>query len=311
MLPALRTVPAGVSALSRTKACPLSPLLFFVPKFSHVAQLQKKHRLGKNIQQTSSSNTGNTHYYLIQSRLWSYGKNDSSHLEIHHEGDDGLADDDFTCRLTSRVGCFVMSESNFSMAHNYSLHRLPVYLASDGWARFWSDRPLNLKVIELCYIKSAYYPIFYKTALFPSEHILLELGRGGGQCKMTSLVVRAERNPSNCLKWDDSWQWMWPSIGANEDAYYYWELAGLYFWDPKLPRAIWTSSGRLRCPGASKFTVLTEEVVLVVNEKRKTHENITQLSTGCSSIVGWEPQGDQITFPLAFSLQANTDCRES
>lgn len=231
------------------------PLVFSVPKFPHVAQLQKKHGLGKNIQQTFACSTGNTHHYLIHSNLWSYGKNSSSRLEIHQEGDDGLADDDFTCRLTSRVGCFVLCESNFFMAHN---HSLPLYFASDGWARFWSERPLNLKVIELCYIKSAYYPIFTNNALLPSEHILLELGRGGGQYKMTSLMVRAECNPSNCLKWDDGWQWMWPSIGANEDTYSYWELARLYFGDPKLPKANWTSSGRLRCPGASQFPVLTE-----------------------------------------------------
>lgn len=85
----------------------------------------------------------------------------------------------------------------------------------------------------------------------------------------------------------------------------YWELAGLYFRDPKLARANWVSSAGLRCPNAPQLPVLTEKVFLVVNGRKL----ITVVSADSSGTLGQEPRGDQRAFLLAFA--ADTDCRES
>lgn len=66
---------------------------------------------------------------------------------------------------------------------------------------------------------------------------------------------------------------MGPSTGGNEDALSYWELAGSYLWDPKLPGANWASSARLRCPGAPWFPVLTEKVISVVKWRNPSRNN--------------------------------------
>lgn len=65
---------------------------FCIPKFSPVAQLQKKHGLGKAYirpllaaQETCTVNWDTRTFEAME-------KNNSSHLEIHQEQDDGLAD---------------------------------------------------------------------------------------------------------------------------------------------------------------------------------------------------------------------------
>lgn len=174
-----------------------------------------------------------------------------------------------------------MRDSNFSMAHNYSIDQLPTYLASNDW--FWSERPVNLQGVGFCSNRHRIIPFLPNVALLPSEHTLLGLGWGSGQYKMTSLMDRAEFNPRKCLKWDDSWPWMWPCTGVNEDTYSYWELAGLYFWDPKLPMANWASSARLRCPGAWQFPVLTEKVFLVVTKEKLQRFLLTAVASWAGS----------------------------
>ena len=274
VLPALRTVPAGILALSRTNACPLSPSgilcsqIFSHSTTSEEAWAWEKYTSDLCLQHRKHAPLTDTLKPLKLRKktvvhAWKSTKEGMMIWQMNY----------FTCRLTSRAGCFVMSDSNFSMAHNYSFDQLPVYLASDGWVRFWSERPANLKVVGLCSTRQHTIPFLPNVALLPSEHILLELGRGSWQYKMTSLMDRAKFNPSNCLTWDDAWQWMWTCIGVNEDAYSYWESTGLYFGDPKLPRANWASSARLRCPVALQFPVLTEKVFLVVSGRKPTKNN--------------------------------------
>lgn len=139
MLSALRTVPAGILALSRTNACPLSlsailcTQIFSCSTTSEEAQAWEKYTSDLCLQHRKHAPLTDTLEPLklwkkTVVHAWKSTKKEMMVWQMNY----------FACRLTSRVGCFVMSDSNSSMAHNYSIDQLPVYLASDGWVRFWS-----------------------------------------------------------------------------------------------------------------------------------------------------------------------------
>lgn len=221
MLPVLRMVPARILALSRTNTCPLPPSgilctqIFSCSITSEEDLAWEKYTSDLCLQDRKHAPLTDT---LEPLKLW---KKTVVHTwKSTKKGMMVWQVIYFACRLTSRVGCFVVNDSNSSMAYNYSIDQLPVYLASDSWVRFWSERP----VIGLRSSRQHIIPFLPNVALVTSEHILLELGRGGGQYKMTFLMDRAEFNLSNCLKSDDSWHWMWSCTGVNEDTCSYWEL---------------------------------------------------------------------------------------
>lgn len=51
----------------------------------------------------------------------------------------------------------------------------------------------------MCSAREDIIPFLPNVALLPSEHILLELEKGSGHYKVTSLMDRAEFNPSEMM----------------------------------------------------------------------------------------------------------------